>query len=83
VRFTEVKLEQAFVQLYLSPTSWLQKSEELANFRFLINKKISLEELKKVGVGRKKWGVTEKERMTFMKIYKKTNSHSKTDGLLP
>jgi hypothetical protein len=29
--------------------SWLQKSEELSNFRFLINSNISIDKLKKVG----------------------------------
>jgi ATP-dependent DNA helicase RecG len=42
--------------------SWLQKSEELANFRFLINKKISLEELKKVGSWEEKSGELLKKR---------------------
>ena len=42
--------------------SWLQKSEELANFRFLINKKISLEELKKVGSWGEKSGELLKKR---------------------
>ena len=41
---------------------WLQKSEELANFRFLINKKISLEELKKVGSWEEKSGELLKKR---------------------
>lgn len=42
--------------------SWSQKSGELANFRFLINKEISLEELKKVGSWDEKSGELLKKR---------------------
>jgi ATP-dependent DNA helicase RecG len=42
--------------------SWLQKSEELSNFRFLINSNISIDKLKKVGSWEEKSGELLKKR---------------------
>jgi hypothetical protein len=42
--------------------SWLQKSEELSNFRFLINSNIPIDKLKNVGSWEEKSGELLKKR---------------------
>jgi hypothetical protein len=48
--------------------SWSQKSGELSDFRFLINKDITIDELKKVGSWEEKSGELLKKRIQINNI---------------